>query len=65
MCASETQTALTTAGRAFSGKVFSHPALASYDYFWRLDSRVRFFCASYDPVAFMHAKHAMCASEPI
>jgi len=29
--------------RAFSGFVYSHPALAGYDYFWRLDSRVRYF----------------------
>ena len=29
--------------RAYSGTVYSHPALASFDWWMRLDSRVRFF----------------------
>lgn len=40
--------------RFFGGFAYSHPALASYDYFWRLDSNVRYLCAPpYDPAQYV------------
>lgn len=40
--------------RFFGGFAYSHPALASYDYFWRLDSNVRYLCAPpYDPAQYI------------
>ncbi|KAJ7579793.1 nucleotide-diphospho-sugar transferase [Mycena floridula] len=37
--------------RFYSGFFWKHPALASYDWFWRLDSDIEFHCdVPYDPV---------------
>ena len=37
-----------------SGFFYHHPALASYDYYWRVEPDVHFFCdVPYDPFAFM------------
>ena len=34
-----------------------HPALAKYDYYWRVEPDVHFFCdLDYDPFAFMREK---------
>lgn len=39
-----------------SGFFYDHPALASYDYYWRVEPDVHFFCdIHYDPFAFMAA----------
>jgi alpha 1,2-mannosyltransferase len=39
-----------------SGLFYLHPALASYDYYWRVEPDVHFFCdIPYDPFAFMAA----------
>jgi len=40
--------------RFFSGEVFKHPALAKYDYYWRLDDDSGYFCpVEYDVFKFM------------
>lgn len=37
-----------------SGFFFEHEALKDYDYYWRVEPDVRFFCdIDYDPFAFM------------
>ena len=41
------------ARRWFSGFAYSHPALAGYDYLWRVDTDAKFDCSSYDPIQFM------------
>jgi alpha 1,2-mannosyltransferase len=39
-----------------SGLFYLHPALKDYDYYWRVEPDVHFFCAiHYDPFRFMHA----------
>ncbi|OAP61014.1 hypothetical protein AYL99_06018 [Fonsecaea erecta] len=39
-----------------SGFFYLHPALAAYDYYWRVEPDVHFFCdIPYDPFRFMHA----------
>ncbi|KAJ9607639.1 hypothetical protein H2200_007717 [Cladophialophora chaetospira] len=39
-----------------SGLFYLHPALEKYDYYWRVEPDVHFFCdIPYDPFAFMHA----------
>ncbi|KAJ9083981.1 hypothetical protein DSO57_1028855 [Entomophthora muscae] len=37
-----------------SGKIFSHPALAEYDYYWRIEPDTHFYCdVNYDPIKWM------------
>ncbi|ETI21827.1 hypothetical protein G647_05896 [Cladophialophora carrionii CBS 160.54] len=39
-----------------SGLFYLHPALEKYDYYWRVEPDVHFFCdIPYDPFRFMHA----------
>ena len=39
-----------------SGLFYLHPALEKYDYYWRIEPDVHFFCdILYDPFRFMHA----------
>ena len=38
----------------YGGFAYSHPALRDFDYFWRLDSNVRYLCVPpFDPAAFV------------
>ena len=40
--------------RFYGGFAYSHPILRGFDYFWRLDSNVRFHCVPpYDPAQWM------------
>lgn len=40
--------------RFYGGFAYSHPALKDYDYFWRLDSNVKYLCAPpFDPLQYM------------
>jgi len=40
--------------RFFGGFAYSHPALKEYDYFWRLDSNVRYLCVPpFDPAQYL------------
>ncbi|GAA5856961.1 hypothetical protein JCM9279_005034 [Rhodotorula babjevae] len=40
-----------------SWAVFQHDLLASYDYYWRIEPSVEFFCdINYDPFMYMHEK---------
>lgn len=43
--------------RFFSGFFFNHPALARYDWYWRVEPDVKFFCdITYDPFRYMAQK---------
>ena len=38
----------------YGGFAYSHPALKEYDYFWRLDSNVRYLCVpDFDPAQYV------------
>lgn len=41
-----------------SGFFYQHPALQPYDYYWRVEPDIHFFCdIPYDPFAFLHANN--------
>lgn len=40
--------------RFYGGFAYSHPALKEFDYFWRLDSNVRYLCVPpFDPAQYV------------
>ncbi|KAK9462370.1 nucleotide-diphospho-sugar transferase [Lipomyces oligophaga] len=40
--------------RFYSGKFFKHPLLAKYDWYWRVEPDVKYFCdLTYDPFVYM------------
>ena len=40
--------------RFYGGFAYSHPALKDFDYFWRLDSNVKYLCVPpFDPAQYM------------
>jgi hypothetical protein len=40
--------------RFYGGFAYSHPVLKDFDYFWRLDSNVRYLCVPpYDPAQYV------------
>ncbi|TFK35773.1 nucleotide-diphospho-sugar transferase [Crucibulum laeve] len=46
--------------RYYSGFFWTHPALASYDWLWRLDTDIQFHCdVPYDPIERLIEKHAV------
>ena len=43
--------------RYFSGFFFRHPILAEFDYYWRMEPDVHYYCdLDYDPFLFMQAR---------
>ena len=44
--------------RYFSGFFFDHPLLAGFDYYWRVEPNVHFWCLlEEDPFRRMHARN--------
>ncbi|GAA5916871.1 hypothetical protein JCM6882_007440 [Rhodosporidiobolus microsporus] len=46
--------------RWYAGLWVRHPLLAKYDWFWRLEPGVRFYCSiTYDPIRFLASRHKL------
>ena len=47
--------------RYFSGFFFRHPVLAEFDYYWRMEPDVYYYCdLDYDPFLFMQVRGLQC-----
>ncbi len=51
--------------RYFSGFFFKHPLLAEFDYYWRMEPDVKYYCdLDYDPFVFMQVRSRVVQDLP-